>query len=360
MELHQVLVSAVPGDAITNAALQLQPLLEEIGPSGVYARYIHPDLEGRVGFVDALLARSSPSVERDVIVYHASIGEPTIFGALRDRPERLVVKYHNISPADAFRPYDHTFAALLESGRSEVEALAPRTLLALANSEFSARELAGMGYSHVEVAPLVPDWRRLVDTPVAPDVQRRVDESVEGPVVLFVGQLLPHKHPEFLVHAFHVLVTYLRPDASLVLVGAPRLARYAEALASDVAELNLRRVLTAGVVSDAELAAWYRRAGVFVTASEHEGLCVPLVEAMAFDVPVIARDLAAMPETLGRAGLLLPADATPILAAEAVDRVLGDGGLRDELVRRGRQRLAAFDPAASLAAFRDALLGAAA
>lgn len=360
MELHQVLVSAAPGDAITTAALQLRPLLQEIGPSGVYARYIHPDLEGQVDFVEALLARSSRSLEDDVIVYHASIGEPTIVDLLRDRPERLIVKYHNISPAEAFRPYDDTFAARLDNGRREVAALASRTVLGLANSAFSAHELTDMGYAHVEVAPLVPDWRQLVDGPVDPDVQRRIDESVEGPVVLFVGQLLPHKHPEFLVHAFHVLSTYLRPDAALVLVGAPRLARYAEALAFDVAELNLRRVLITGAVSDAELAAWYRRASVFATATEHEGLCVPLLEAMAFDLPVVARALAAVPETLGGAGVLLPPDGSPTLAAEAVDRVLADPALRAELVRRGRERVGAFEPATSLSAFRDAVVRAAA
>lgn len=355
MEVHQVLVSAVPGDAITNAALQLQPLLGQTGPSGVYARYIHPELEGRVDFVEAMLDRPSPTVERDVIVYHASIGEASIVSALRERPERLVVKYHNISPAAAFRPYDDTFAALLETGREEVAALAPRAALALANSRYSAGELTAMGYHHVEVAPVLADWRRLTEAPVDPDVQRRVGAVADGPVVLFVGQLLPHKRPDFLVHAFHVLATYLRPDASLVLVGAARLPPYARALATDVAELNLRRVVTTGPVSDAELAAWYRRATVFVTASEHEGLCVPLIEAMAFGLPVVARDFAAVPETLGGAGVVLPADGLPELAAEAVDRLIGDGALRDELTRRGRERLAVFDPAASLAAFRDAV-----
>ena len=351
---HQVVVSAAPGDAITTVALELQPVLAELGPSGLYARYIHPEMEERFEFPEVLVARRSPDAGRDVIVYHASIGEPTLFEVLRHAPERLVVDYHNISPAEAFRDHDPEFAWRLEVGREEVAALAGRAELALANSAYSAAELTGMGYGQVGVAPLLPDWRRLLAAAVPEGVQHRVDTFSDGPVVLFVGQLLPHKRPDHAVHALHVLATYLRGDARLVLVGAPRLPAYHRTLRTAVAELNLdSHVLMTGVVSDAELAAWYRRADVLFTASEHEGLCVPLVEAMAFGVPVVARDCAAVPETLGGAGLVLPREGSSLLAAEALDRVIGDDPLRREMTRRGRDRVTAFDPDVNRAVFRD-------
>ena len=361
MRIDQVLVSAAPGDAITTAALDLQSALRGTASSGVYARYIHPALEDRFEFLEAMADPSRPGAPRDVVVYHASIGEAPVFEFVRDRPERLVVEYHNVSPADAFRQYDEVFARRLEAGRREISALAGRAVLALANSAYSASELTAMGYRDVRVAPLLPDWRRLLETPVPPEVGWRVAAAASGPVALFVGQLLPHKRPELLVQAFHALTTYLRPDATLVLVGASRLARYAEVLHAAVAELNLaHQVVMAGAVDDAELSAWYRRADLFVTASEHEGLCVPLIEAMAFERPVVARAFAAIPETLGGAGLLLPADGSVLLLAEAVNALFEDRRTADELVRRGRDRVVAFDPAAALASFRDLLVEAAA
>ena len=76
-----------------------------------------------------------------------------------------------------------------------------------------------------------------------------------------------------------------------------------------------------------------------MTVSEHEGFCVPLLEAMAFDVPVIARACAAIPETVGDGGLLLPAWAGPELIAEALVEVIENESLRSDLVARGRRRL---------------------
>jgi glycosyltransferase involved in cell wall biosynthesis len=181
-------------------------------------------------------------------------------------------------------------------------------------------------------------------------------DGIEGPVLLFVGQLLPHKRPDLLLKAFHVLVTYLVPDAHLLMVGTNRLPGYAEALELFRRELNLGAASFRGSLSDAEWAAHFRRADLFVTASEHEGFLVPLIESFAFDVPTIARAHAAIPETMGDAGVLLPPEDDPILMAEAMAEVLGDPALRSELVARGRRRLEVFDPDVARAALLDHLL----
>lgn len=344
MEIHQVLASAAPGDAVTTAALELRRLLGRVGRSEIYARYVHTSLQGQVFELKDYVLGASTSPSRDVLIYHASIGEPLVHEFLNDRPERLVVYYHNISPAEPFYPYDPTLAGLLQAGRQEVAGLARRAELALAVSEYNARELREMGYDNVEVAPLVLDLDRLwSDQPLEYPSRRRLAWA-DGPVLLFVGQLLPHKRPDFLLGVFHVLTTYIVRPATLVLVGSPRLPRYAAALEAMVRETNLHRVILAGAVPDSELSAWYRQADVLVTASEHEGFCVPPVEAMAFGVPVVARSFAAVPETIGDAGLLLPAEASVTHMAEAVSRVLTDRSLREELVRRGRSRWAEFDP----------------
>jgi L-malate glycosyltransferase len=356
METHQVLVSASPGDAITNAAFEIRALLRQKGPSEIYARYFDASLAGEVLPLDRYASRPGADPDTDVICFHASIGEPDLVTFLMARPERLVVLYHNISPSEPFREYDPRFADLLDLGREELRELAPRAHLALADSRYNASELEDVGFRDVRVSPLIlePDRLHAIE-PHGPTVHH-LTTQVEGPMAVFVGQLLPHKRPDLLLKAFHVLVTYLVPEARLVLVGAGRLPAYRQALQLFVNELNLPAALV-GSVSDAELAAYYRHADVFVTASEHEGFCVPLVEAMSFDLPIVARAHAAVPETLGDAGVLLPPNDDPLLLAEALALVLTDDAVRKELVHRGRRRVQAFSPDRARATFLDNMAG---
>jgi glycosyltransferase involved in cell wall biosynthesis len=343
MQIHQVLVTASPGDAITNSALEIRTLLRQVGPSELFARYIHPDLAGEVRRLDDYDRDRSRWSPNDLLLFHASIGEPHVFSFISERPERLVLLYHNISPAAPFLPYDPAFAGLLEAGRRELEALRDRAVLALADSTFNADELLALGYPDVRVARLIIDVRRLQAMEPDPVATEWLDR-IEGPVLLFVGQLLPHKRPDLLLKAFHVLVTYLCPDAHLLLVGTNRLPGYAEALEAFRRELNLGAASFRGALPLPEWLAHFRRADAFVTASEHEGFLVPLVESFAFGVPTVARAHGAIPETMGDAGLLLPPEEDPVLLAEAMAEVVTNAGLRDSLVRRGTERLAVFDP----------------
>ncbi|MDP9325312.1 MAG: glycosyltransferase, partial [Candidatus Dormibacteraeota bacterium] len=174
------------------------------------------------------------------------------------------------------------------------------------------------------------------------------------PVVLFVGRLAPNKGHVGLLQAFHVLKTYRHHDAHLWMPGGTSLPRYSWALEQYRRELGLNDAHFAGVVSTGGLANMYRRADVLLCLSEHEGFCVPLVEAMAFDVPIVALNRTAVPETLGGAGLLLDED-TPELVAEAVSNVITRPQLRDVLVERGRRRLHELRPQDAAEVFVDEL-----
>ena len=344
MEIHQIVVGASPADAVTNDALAIQELLRRVGPSEIFARYVHEELVGEVHRIEDYETLPSARTGDNLLIYHASIGEPWVVSFLLERPERLVLKYHNITPPEYFTSVDPAFAELLAGGRLELASLRDRTQLALADSAYNARELKEMGYADARVSPLVIDTNRLRALDADPEVEARLDARLEGPLLLFVGQLLPHKRPDLLLQAYHLLVTYLMPDVHLALVGPCPSARYRYAVESLIRQLSLDRTLLPGRVPAAELAAYFRRATAFVTLSEHEGVCVPLLEAMAFGVPVVARDYAAVSETLDGAGLLLPADADAMLVAEALARAIADDELRRALVAAGTQRLTAFDP----------------
>jgi glycosyltransferase involved in cell wall biosynthesis len=212
-------------------------------------------------------------------------------------------------------------------------------VLAIAASRLNAAELEAIGYEGVRVIPPVVNPFRLVNTVPDASTLNHIDREFDEPMLLFVGQLMPHKRPDLLVKAMHVATTYLGLQARLMLVGQNRFARYADAVSAQIRELNLAQVHVVGSIDDARLAAMFRRAIGFVTVSEHEGFCVPLLESLAFDVPVLARACAAIPETLGEGGLLLPDWAGAEMIAEAITRLVEDANLRTELVVRGRRRL---------------------
>jgi glycosyltransferase involved in cell wall biosynthesis len=333
--IHQVLAAASPGDAITTAALEYRDVLRKVGPSEVFARHIAPGAASEV----KPLSECGLEGAYVLLVYHASIGEPVVSSFLLSRPEPIVLVYHNITPSAYFADLDPTFAELLVLGRVELEQLRPRVVLTIAASHFNAAELEAIGYDDVRVIPPVVNPFRLARTRPDAGTLAYLDQEFHEPFLLFVGQLLPHKRPDLLVKSMHVASTYLGVQARLLLVGQNRFAPYADAITAQVRELNLDQVHIVGQVSDARLAAMFRRATAFVTLSEHEGFCVPLLESLAFDLPVLARACAAIPETLGGAGLLLPETVSVELVAEAIDRIVRDDRLRRDLVERGRRRL---------------------
>lgn len=348
MEIHQVLVSATPADAITDSALRTRALLRRVGPSEIYALHVHPEMAG-----DVRRLRHYPTVAervgggRNLLIFHASIGQPEVLSFLAHHGDRLVVQYHNITPARYFEQLDPGFATLLDAGRSELRFLRDKVDLALADSAYNAAELVDMGFPDVRVSPLLLDLSGRTGTPVDEGMASALHQVLgggDGPTLLYVGQLLPHKRPDLLLHAFHVLVTHLVPDARLVLAGIGRLPRYRASLERTIHELGLYRATMTGHVTPGQLAACWRMADLFVTASEHEGFCIPLVEAMAHQVPILARRCAAIPDTVGHAGLLVDADAGPEVLAEAMAELVTNAPLRAELNRRAEARLRTFDP----------------
>lgn len=348
MRVDQLLAAAAPGDAVTATALAHQRLLRTLGPSEVYATFVDPALAGRVHpLTPSALPPAGPD---DVLLVHVSIGAPELVAVLGGRPERVGLVYHNLSPAEAFAPFEPALAGLLELGRRQLPGLVARADFALACSAFNAAELEALGLRRLDVVPPATDLDALLAEPPAAGGPWPAD----GPAVLLVAQVAPHKRQHLLAAAFHVLATWHRPDAALLLVGPTHTPGYAGAVRRQLDRLALTRAALTGRVSAAGLAAAYRRASVFVTLSAHEGFCVPVVEAMAFGVPVVAARAGAIPETAGDAALLLD-DVGPELVAEAVLAVLDDEALRRTMAERGAARVAAYRQASAPGRYLAAL-----
>jgi len=325
-QVHQLLAALSYGDAIGNEALAIQKHLRAAGyASDIFAEKVHPRVAHLARPLWEYPQASSPET---VCLFHFSIGSAAgrlIYHA----PDRLVSIYHNITPARFFMGFHPHLAGLCYHGRRELAAFAPRTELALGDSEFNRRELEEAGYAKTGVLPIVLDLPAY-ERPPSPVVRRLYGDTRTN--LLFVGRIIPNKKIDDLVRVFAAYQRYVNPVSRLLLVGDYRgHERYLERLLDFVDDLRLDEVVFTGQVDDDDLYGYYRVADLYLCLSEHEGFCVPLQEAMVFGLPVIAYDAGAVRETLKGGGILLR-EKRPEVVAELIGDVLTDGRLRTSVL----------------------------
>lgn len=341
--VHQFVPSFAGRDAIGRHTLLAQQLLRAAGfASEIYVGNARPEVTRRSTPYQRF-AGGAPG-QPTWMLYQCSTGSP-VATFCAQRPEPLVIDYHNITPAPLFEAWEPAVGVELQAGRTQVADLARRTQFALADSEYNRLELERFGYAASAVAPILLDLADFDDDPDPVAGERLWADRATRPGSadwLFVGRLSPQKAQHDVIKAFAAYTRSHDPDARLHLVGGSSSHRYETALRDYVERVGLgAQVNLALSVPHAELVAHYRNADVFVCLSDHEGFCVPLLEAMHHGIPIVAYAAAAVPETLGGAGVLLD-DKGPVVVAAAVHRVLTDPALRAALMAAGRRRVADF------------------
>jgi glycosyltransferase involved in cell wall biosynthesis len=350
MVVNQWLPAAHRGDAIGDSARRVRDLLREMGhDSHIYALTIDDDMRGEVRSFAEADARQG-----DVTIFHYALPSPMTdaFGTL---PKGRVLQYHNITPAHFFAPYQPQVFRIAALGRQDLASLAGRTDLALGDSEYNRQELEQLGFTPSGVFPIALDLARITDAPRHPVLERLLGDGLTN--FLFVGRMAPNKRIEDIVRLAEVYKRYIDANYRFIFVGRTEgIPRYYATVRALIAEFDMLpdRFLFPGAVPDWELAAYYRTASVYLSLSEHEGFCVPLLEAMAADVPVFAYESSAVPDTLGGAGVCWsPKDLE--YAAELLGQLAFDPQLRAAVIARQRERLEDFSEAGLVARLRDVL-----
>ncbi len=338
--IHQLLPVFSPHDAMSQAAIGFQWLLRRLGWFGaVHAAEIAP------GYASLVQPAAKLRVEEDdLVLYHHGIASE-LSSFLLHLPCRRGVVFHNITPARFYR--GTSLEEPLNAGRAQLVALAAACHLSIGVSQFNAAELRGAGHENVHTVPLFIEPERFDAEAADPDFTRAFKDR-ETPLVVSVSRVVPHKRVEDLL-ALHAELRRLSPESRLLVVGP-----YAKGSAYFRSLNKLPGVTFAGAVSHAELVAAYRAADVYVSMSEHEGFGVPLIEAMACDVPVLAFAAAAVPETLGGRGIAFDEKHFAALA-ELVTTLRADVALKEKLVDGQRVRVDELSPDASQRALQTAL-----
>jgi glycosyltransferase involved in cell wall biosynthesis len=330
------------GDAVGRHTLRLREASRKRGfRSEIFVDTVDDETADETLPVLSYPERAEPG---DVVVYQfatASAMAPWLAG----RSDTLVVNYHNVTPPELMAPWDNHLALGQLRAQGDLRLLAPRTALAVADSVYNEGHLTAAGFVRTAVVSPSAALPALVDPGVAStasDSSTATAGPSRGARWLAVGRVSPNKALEHTIAALAVARAHGDSQATLQLVGKPATDSYVAALHRYVAELGLAgAVQFAGHASDATVASAYANADVLVVTSEHEGFCVPVVEAMAAGVPVVAFDQGAVPEVLGGAGVLV-ADKDPYALAAAITAVLRDTPRREDLVAAGRQRMAAL------------------
>jgi len=333
---HQFNPVIAYGDAVGNDCLELQRIFWSAGVrSDLFASEAKPEMRA--------FTRSWDDLEliqrRDgLLLVHHSIGTQAVPKVLAS-PARKAIVYHNITPGHYFAGLNDYLKTYAELGREQLKELAKAAEFGIADSEYNRKELEAAGVANTAVVPALVDWEDF-DRPPDPEVARELAD--ERTAILTVGQILPHKAVHDVVAAF---AKYRESDrtAHLYLVGPTAMSgSYLDRVRGEIRRLGLDGAVTlTGSVTIEQLVAYYRGATAFLTLSEHEGFCVPLLEAMRSELPVVANAAAAIPETLGDGGILLE-NKSPEAVAEQLERVVHDQALRKDLIEKGRRRVDAF------------------
>lgn len=338
MKIVTLLSVFARGDAVSNDALAIHRFLTERGyPTLMAAEKAYYQPEG----IQIVSAKSLSFIEPDdVVIYHLSTG--TELNYLFGRTDcKKIIRYHNVTPPEYFYGYSNFKVATAQEGLRGAAFLADKADLCVCVSEFNRDNLVEMGYHcpMVVVPILIPfaDYKHEPDL----NLMRQLEDGNKN--IIFTGRIVPNKRQEDLIKIFYYYQRYYDANAKLHLVGNyTGFESYYQKLIDYVDKLQVKNINFTGHVSFAQILSYYNAADLFLCMSDHEGFCVPLVEAMQFGVPIIAKDTSAISSTLGKSGFLIK-ESPPQVVAGIMYKILNDKKLSKQIVMGERERLTDFD-----------------
>lgn len=324
--VHQILATLGYGDAIGNEVLGITRALRGAGyESEIIVETADPRLEDLTIDYRDVVDDLGPG---DLLIHHFSLGSRASRMAFA-LPCRMMLIYHNITPPEYFIGVHDQLVRQCYHGRRELLPYRSRCDLALGDSEFNRQELEAVGFPRTGVLPVVPDFSHLDTTP---DVRVFEAYDDEWTNILFVGRVIPNKRPDNLIRFAHAYKTLYNRKTRLILAGSyGGFDSYLAQLHTLIADLRLDDVHILGQVSNEQLTALYDVADIFLCASEHEGFCVPLMEAFHKRVPVLAYAATAVPATMDGGGVLYDT-SDPRRVAALIHAVLSSDARSDAIL----------------------------
>ncbi len=342
--VDQILVGFSPGDAASQFALSVKRELEALGlQSQLYAEFMSPDAHDWCRPIQEYRPSSD-----DSLIFHYTIGSETVIHTFKNAMvAKRGILYQNITPAHFFAPYQKTdltaqiIHGQLEFGRNQLESVVRLSDFLLTVSEFNARELRPFARCDVDLAPIFLDENQWLEISEDEPTSRALADGAVN--FLFTGRIAPNKCQEDVIRLFAWYHRHINVNSRLILVGKPNPENYFADLRRLACDLGIdHRVWFTGYISQAQLLAIYRNTHLFVSMSEHEGFGVPLLEAMRFDIPILAYAAPGVAETLSGSGIVFNQKNFPELAELCHLVVTNAGEIRTQVLAGQKERLTYF------------------
>ncbi|MBQ8246332.1 MAG: glycosyltransferase family 4 protein [Lachnospiraceae bacterium] len=331
--IYQILPTIALGDGVSQQAIEMERELNRVGyHCRTYAdSIVDEEIKKTVYFIKEL----PETTDNDVIIYHLSTGS-YIVERLLEMKGKLIIAYHNITPFFWYSKYDKNMERFCALGRRDMQMLVTRTDCCFADSEFNARELKEVGYQcPIIVSPIIIDFDRFGKRKEC----RRDIERSKNCNILFTGRVVPNKRIEKIIETFYYVKKYYLPQAVLNIVGSySDDSPYYKKLRKYIDILGVKDVIFKGHVSEEELISIYQDTDIYLSLSGHEGFCIPILEAMYFNIPILAYNSGAVAETMRGAGVLLDTLDSLVIAGVLCE-IVKNNDLIGEIVAEQQERL---------------------
>ncbi|WP_411824423.1 glycosyltransferase [Leptospira sp. 'Mane'] len=344
--VHQFSAGFQVGDAISQEMLEIKRLLQINGYRGnIYSENVNkPDDKYAEKYLKAKISTN------DWLIYHHSI-HSGILPFLIKQPNPKILIYHNVTPHNFLEPYDLHFTYLLREGRHDLHTIKDHFQNYFAVSNFNNHELLELGFQNSKVMPLHLNFAKWNKNTI-------VVEKAKHPIqFLFVGRIAPNKRQDDLIRFAKIWKLKTNKEFRLKMVGFcnPNQQAYLDELHLMIKAYDLvKEVEIVPYVNESILTKYYLESSYFISMSEHEGFCVPLLEAMHFGLPVIAYDAGAVSETLNGNGILFAKKDFEALI-QKIESIESDENLKSEIIGKQSQRLQEYVSKISIAPLLDVL-----
>lgn len=337
MKIIQILVTLAYGDGVGNDVLAIDRIIRECHyTTKIYAENIDPRIHSElVENINKLPALK----DEDIIIYHLSTGTDLNY-RLKELKGKKILVYHNVTPPEFFKEYSILSYNLCADGRKAIERMKDIPDCCWADSGYNRQELIDAGYHcKIKTIPILIPFEDYKQSPDQAIINKYKDDHVN---IIFVGRIAPNKKQEDVIKTFYYYQKYINPRSRLFLAGSySGMEKYYEKLTQYIDALQLENVYITGHIKFPELLSYYHIGDVFLCMSEHEGFCIPLVEAMYFDIPIVAYSATGVEDTLGEAGMRMKIKDCRE-AAEMIDLLMQRNTLRNAIIQEQQKRLREF------------------
>ncbi len=331
-EINQFLPAFHYGDAIGFEALSLKKYFLSVGiKSEIYAYHIDSAVSSEAKYFEEYQDKD------DIKIYHFAIPSGLTDFFISSKGKKILI-HHNITPYKFFYRFRKDLFRIGYYGRKELNYLKSSINLAIGDSEFNRRELEKIGFTKTATFPLMIDFSKYKRKPV-PMLKKIFKDGKLN--ILTVGRIVANKKYEDIIKIFFYLKKYVHQDSRLIIVGNTSSdKKYFYALLDYINFFFLtpKDVFFTGHIPYDELLTYYQVSDLFISASEHEGFCLPLIESMIYELPVIAYNSTAIPYTLGKAGIKIRTK-NPALIGELIYEIWKNSELNAKIVSLQNKRL---------------------